>query len=706
MPEPLLPNLHCTSRTRAILSVLFVFVFLNPDPCIGTRFGSEGPYNNPAPRRCSTCRITYPNRMQGLRSPWPGIDQEIVIGTVASGFHSNWRYRSSFDCRLEVGPRGTVNCLNINVMRDGVLNGEIIFNQSPRFLHEPYPYLMNWGELSAEPLNVRGQCTLADGTTEPCLVAHYPYPFAFDSIITGVNRDLKPFNEMFICNNENKWHSMKREGQGFRMTYEWFRGINTFADFMSPFNVVEWYFLKTRNPNVLMTTRHGLRDELCMECLEASCPTDKQVVWNPEGTVDGQTLYWTHTSALLITCIRFTIKDTASCDLTKATMGDFNFEARKHFDPVSNTRLPIYATNDLYPYNTQIGPRNGEFVSFPAVFHLMINTTNVQDITHRANIAVPHVIRNCFPGYYAFRETAVVTSRVVSCEHPYLSCSERTIPEITTSCSDYDILLRCTQNEGAAFQSCVKSEVGYCQNQKRLSDSLTYWGSADAITLDACIPSNFECSNSAGPLFRNCDTADDTGPKPCIQDFLDLSTLRCEPVRRCGKFTEMGSYELSYPDPDFAYGSSYKGRCTCKTNIITDSGTISYALNANDQTETQCIMCSACGANQYVKQTCFLDWQMVDTLTVRKPMFVSVDTVCESCDVPCEVGQYSICQADRICMNCDCKGDCGSRFCPVNHTVCDGTRHENQRTILSAVQLGRMRIPNLKQLSWCTQSPR
>ena len=299
-----------------------------------------------------------------------------------------------------------------------------------------------------------------------------------------------------------------------------------------------------------------------------------------------------------------------------------------------------------------------------------------------------------------------MTSRVISCEHPFLSCSERTIPEITTSCSDYDILLRCTQNEGAAFQSCVKSKVGYCQDQKRLSGPLTHWGSAGDITKDACIPSNFECSNSAGPSFRNCDTTDDTGPKPCVKDVLDLSTLRCEPVRRCGKFQDGGAYELSYPDPDFAYGSSYKGRCTCKTNIVADSGTISYALNANDQTEPQCIMCSACGANQYVKQTCFSDWQMVDTLTVRKPMFVSVDTVCESCDVPCEVGQYSICQADRICMNCDCKGDCGSRFCLVNNTVCDGTRHENQRTILSAVQLGRMRIPNLKQLSWCTQSPR
>jgi hypothetical protein len=47
-----------------------------------------------------------------------------------------------------------------------------------------------------------------DGTVwkwvAPCNRANYPYPFAFDSIIAGVDSDLVQFNEIFICPNVKK----------------------------------------------------------------------------------------------------------------------------------------------------------------------------------------------------------------------------------------------------------------------------------------------------------------------------------------------------------------------------------------------------------------------------------------------------------------------------------------------------------------------
>ena len=347
-----------------------------------------------------------------------------------------------------------------------------------------------------------------------------------------------------------------------------------------------------------------------------------------------------------ITCIWITIKDTASCDLTKATLGDFHFEARRHLGAV------------------YIG---GAFVSFPAVFYRTFDSTNVYSVEYpRASISVPHVITECNPGYIGFREDASWESTTISCEHSLNTCSNRPNPGFTTSCSDYDILLRCTLHEGASFKECVLSEVGYCQNQKQVSGNNAYWDNEGKLATAACFPTSDHCPSS---------------------HYFDMSDLKCKPVRHCGKFNTGTPYDLSYNDPDFMNGNSYAGRCTCETNIqITPGVFISYFLNANDKTETQCILCSACGSNQYVNQTCFSEWQMVDTSTVRKPMLVSVDTVCESCDDACPVGQYSVCEANRVCLDCHCEGGCGARFCLVNDTVCDGTRHENLGAICTTYE--------------------
>ena len=284
MPESPLTYANRAGKIRTVLSVLFVFVVLAPGPCIDAltyaqRFGSEGSFNNPN------------MRIIGVRSPWPGIDQEIVHTRLRMGYqiYSNWYRKSILDCRgggglpQETDPRST-QCINIGPVRNPNQCSDLTIpfksknalgqldNKKPIFLNEPYPYLISWGPNCDEPLNVRGQCTLANGTTEPCLKAQFPYPFAFDTIIAGVNSDLTKFssrfNEICICPHVGKWHAMiNRETDTVLypenldpstiqyIAYDWFRPTDTSGGPDSRWNVWDWHFLKTRNPNVKVIIR-------------------------------------------------------------------------------------------------------------------------------------------------------------------------------------------------------------------------------------------------------------------------------------------------------------------------------------------------------------------------------------------------------------------------------------------------------------------